>query len=418
MVERVQFVEALGFDWVSVSEHHYSPRILTPSPVVSAAWLAARVDTIKIALLGPIVPVSNPIRVAEELAMLDTLAPGRIVVGLLRGTTNEYLSYDLNPQEARERTDEGMELILKAWTEPQPFGWQGRHFQYRTVSIWPRPQDPHAADLRARHQRARRASSPRATTSASACPTARSRSWRRPRDYYREQLRALWLGAGPGRHHLPRQHDPGRNRRCGGGRAAPARQAGAVPGAAGGCAMRCWTRTSRATSPASGEPSRSAACCRSASAAARTAWSSRSAAAASRSAPACSTCRCTDPGTGDARRDDGGARTVRQQGPAAHPRHLRGRVGTRRSAKASSRRTGSASAIMAGRARDAAGPSARRRRPAPDARARPAEPAHRVIVFEMPGFGQSAENTRTRTTRELGATMGAAIGHSASTGSI
>jgi alkanesulfonate monooxygenase SsuD/methylene tetrahydromethanopterin reductase-like flavin-dependent oxidoreductase (luciferase family) len=144
MVDRVKFVEAIGFDWVSLSEHHYSPRILTPSPVVSATWLAARVDTIKIALLGPIVPVSNPIRVAEELAMLDTLAPGRIVVGLLRGTTNEYLSYDLNPKEARERTDEGMELILKAWTEPQPFGWQGRHFQYRTVSIWPRPQcQPH-----------------------------------------------------------------------------------------------------------------------------------------------------------------------------------------------------------------------------------------------------------------------------------
>jgi len=129
-------------DRVSVSEHHYSPRILTPSPVVAAAYLAARVDKIKIALLGPIVPVSNPIRVAEELAMLDTLAPGRIVVGLLRGTTNEYLSYDLNPQEARERTDEGMALVLKAWTEPQPFGWQGRYFQYRTISIWPRPQQP------------------------------------------------------------------------------------------------------------------------------------------------------------------------------------------------------------------------------------------------------------------------------------
>jgi alkanesulfonate monooxygenase SsuD/methylene tetrahydromethanopterin reductase-like flavin-dependent oxidoreductase (luciferase family) len=164
MVDRVKFVEQLGFDWVSVSEHHYSPRILTPSPVVSAAYLAARVDKIKIALLGPIVPTSNPIRVAEELAMLDTLAPGRIVVGMLRGTTNEYLSYDLNPKEARERTDEGMELILKAWTEPQPFGWQGRHFQYRTVSIWPRPQhQPHpttyalgtsaeAGDFAARHR--------------------------------------------------------------------------------------------------------------------------------------------------------------------------------------------------------------------------------------------------------------------------
>ena len=156
MVERVKFVEALGFDWVSVSEHHYSPRILTPSPVVSATWLAARVDKIKIALLGPIVPVSNG-------AVHRWIVGGRIVVGLLRGTTNEYLSYDLNPKEARERTDEGMELILKAWTEPQPFGWQGRHFQYRTVSIWPRPQhQPHpttyalgtsaeAGDFAARH---------------------------------------------------------------------------------------------------------------------------------------------------------------------------------------------------------------------------------------------------------------------------
>jgi alkanesulfonate monooxygenase SsuD/methylene tetrahydromethanopterin reductase-like flavin-dependent oxidoreductase (luciferase family) len=144
MVERVQLVEKLGFDWISVSEHHYSPRILTPSPAVSAAWLAARVQQIKIALLGPIVPTANPIRIAEEMAMLDTLAPGRIVVGLLRGTTNEYLSYDLNPTEARARTDEGMELVLKAWKEPQPFGWQGRYFQYRTVSIWPRPQQPPA----------------------------------------------------------------------------------------------------------------------------------------------------------------------------------------------------------------------------------------------------------------------------------
>jgi alkanesulfonate monooxygenase SsuD/methylene tetrahydromethanopterin reductase-like flavin-dependent oxidoreductase (luciferase family) len=144
MVERARFVEKLGFDWISLSEHHYSPRILTPSPPLSAAFLASQVETIKIALLGPIVPVSNPIRIAEELAMLDTLAQGRLVVGLLRGTSNEALTYDLNPAEARERTDEGMELILKAWTEPQPFGWQGRHFHYRTISIWPRPlQQPH-----------------------------------------------------------------------------------------------------------------------------------------------------------------------------------------------------------------------------------------------------------------------------------
>jgi hypothetical protein len=89
-----------------------APQALPPEwPVPSGAYdreagAQAYLD-ITIALLGPIVPQSNPVRVAEELAMLDTLAQGRLVVGLLRGTTNEYLTYDLNPAEARERTDEG-----------------------------------------------------------------------------------------------------------------------------------------------------------------------------------------------------------------------------------------------------------------------------------------------------------------------
>ena len=144
MVERMQFVEKLGFDWISVSEHHYSPQRLTPNPVVSAAYLAGYAQNIKIAVLGPIVSQSNPVQVAEELAMLDNMLRGRLVVGMLRGITGEYLTYGLNPAEARERTSEAMELVLKAWTEPQPFGWQGRHFRFRTVAVWPRPrQQPH-----------------------------------------------------------------------------------------------------------------------------------------------------------------------------------------------------------------------------------------------------------------------------------
>src|ERR1700756_4976910 len=74
MVERVRFVEQLGFDWISLSEHHYSPRILTPSVTVAAANIAGLVKRIKIALLGPIVGHSNPVQLAEELAMLDTMA--------------------------------------------------------------------------------------------------------------------------------------------------------------------------------------------------------------------------------------------------------------------------------------------------------------------------------------------------------
>jgi alkanesulfonate monooxygenase SsuD/methylene tetrahydromethanopterin reductase-like flavin-dependent oxidoreductase (luciferase family) len=146
MVERLRLVEQLGFDWISVAEHHYSHRRVTPAPAIVAAHLAAHSKRIKIAVLGPIVSHINPVRIAEEMALLDNLLPGRLVVGLLRGTTGEYLSYGLNPTEARERTTEAMELILKAWTEPQPFGWQGRYFQFRGVAVWPRPAtDPHPA---------------------------------------------------------------------------------------------------------------------------------------------------------------------------------------------------------------------------------------------------------------------------------
>jgi alkanesulfonate monooxygenase SsuD/methylene tetrahydromethanopterin reductase-like flavin-dependent oxidoreductase (luciferase family) len=144
VIERLALIEELGFDWVSFSEHHYGARILSPSPIVMASHAAAHLHKIKIAVLGPIIALNNPVRVAEEFAMLDNLTQGRLVVGLLRGTTNEYLVYGIKPEEAREKTTEGMELILKAWTEPQPFGWQGCHYQYRTVSVWPRPlQQPH-----------------------------------------------------------------------------------------------------------------------------------------------------------------------------------------------------------------------------------------------------------------------------------
>src|SRR5439155_22258360 len=64
MVERSRYAEELGFDWVSVSEHHYSPHILTPSLPIAAAFIAQPVHNIKIALLGPIVPQSNPVLLA------------------------------------------------------------------------------------------------------------------------------------------------------------------------------------------------------------------------------------------------------------------------------------------------------------------------------------------------------------------
>jgi alkanesulfonate monooxygenase SsuD/methylene tetrahydromethanopterin reductase-like flavin-dependent oxidoreductase (luciferase family) len=144
-IEQAVLAEELGFDWVSVAEHHYGALFsLTPNPTVFAGALSQRVRRCQIALLGATLPLTNPVRVAEEYAILDTLTEGRLIAGFLRGTPNEFLTYGTNPEESREQYWEGTELVLKAWTEPQPFGWQGRHYQYRTISVWPRPvQQPH-----------------------------------------------------------------------------------------------------------------------------------------------------------------------------------------------------------------------------------------------------------------------------------
>ncbi len=137
-------VDAHGFDWVSVSEHHYAPYIMTPNPCVMAAALSQVVRRAKIAMLGPLVPLVNPVRLAEELAMLDQLSTGRLVVLFLRGTPNEHSTYDTGSDGTREMTQEGIDLILKAWREEQPFAWEGQHYQFSTVSVWPRTvQRPH-----------------------------------------------------------------------------------------------------------------------------------------------------------------------------------------------------------------------------------------------------------------------------------
>jgi alkanesulfonate monooxygenase SsuD/methylene tetrahydromethanopterin reductase-like flavin-dependent oxidoreductase (luciferase family) len=143
-LEQYELADRLGFDWVTLAEHHFAPMSLSPNPMVLAGAVTQRVRRARIALLGATIPILNPVRVAEEFAMLDVLTGGRVVAGMLRGTPNEYVTYDVNPSESRGRFEEAMALIVRAWTEPQPFGWQGRYFRFRNVSIWPRPvQQPH-----------------------------------------------------------------------------------------------------------------------------------------------------------------------------------------------------------------------------------------------------------------------------------
>jgi alkanesulfonate monooxygenase SsuD/methylene tetrahydromethanopterin reductase-like flavin-dependent oxidoreductase (luciferase family) len=131
--------DEMGFDWISIAEHHYSPGSLAPSISVLGAALAQHVKRAKIAILGALLPLNNPVRVAEELAMIDLLSGGRLVAGLLRGAPYEYMVYNVAPAESRSRFEEAWDLIHTAWTDTQPFGWEGKHYSFRNVSIWPRP---------------------------------------------------------------------------------------------------------------------------------------------------------------------------------------------------------------------------------------------------------------------------------------
>jgi alkanesulfonate monooxygenase SsuD/methylene tetrahydromethanopterin reductase-like flavin-dependent oxidoreductase (luciferase family) len=143
-LDTMAFAEGCGFDWVGCNEHHFSPYGLMANCNLIGAALAQRTRTIRLAMLGNLVPLLNPVRVAEEYAMLDVMSGGRLIAGMIRGVPHEYIAYNVSPDESRERLREAAALIVKAWTTPEPFRWEGRFYQYPSVSIWPRPfQQPH-----------------------------------------------------------------------------------------------------------------------------------------------------------------------------------------------------------------------------------------------------------------------------------
>jgi alkanesulfonate monooxygenase SsuD/methylene tetrahydromethanopterin reductase-like flavin-dependent oxidoreductase (luciferase family) len=137
--------EALGFDAIAVNEHHQTAYGMMPAPNLIASALIQRTKKVRIAILGRALPlVSNPVNIAEEFAMLDVMSKGRIIAGFVRGIGAEYHSTGVNPAFSHERFHEAHDLIVRAWTEPGPFEFEGEHFRLRYVNLWPRPyQDPH-----------------------------------------------------------------------------------------------------------------------------------------------------------------------------------------------------------------------------------------------------------------------------------
>jgi alkanesulfonate monooxygenase SsuD/methylene tetrahydromethanopterin reductase-like flavin-dependent oxidoreductase (luciferase family) len=144
-LDELEYGEALGFDAISVNEHHQTAYGLMPSPIVTASALARRTSRVRIAILGSALPLrEHPLTVAEEHAMIDVISGGRLISGFVRGIGAEYHTFGVNPTFSHDRFHEAHDLIIRAWTEPGPFAFQGRHYNVQYVNLWPRPyQKPH-----------------------------------------------------------------------------------------------------------------------------------------------------------------------------------------------------------------------------------------------------------------------------------
>ncbi len=144
-LDELEMGDTLGFDGLCVNEHHSNAYGLMPNPGVLAGMLARRTKNVKIAVLGRALPLlNNPITVAEEFAILDNVTAGRFVAGFVRGIGAEYFSWNSNPAMSHERFHEAHDLIVQAWTREGPFAFEGKHYNFNYVNLWPRPyQQPH-----------------------------------------------------------------------------------------------------------------------------------------------------------------------------------------------------------------------------------------------------------------------------------
>jgi alkanesulfonate monooxygenase SsuD/methylene tetrahydromethanopterin reductase-like flavin-dependent oxidoreductase (luciferase family) len=144
-LDMLVYAEELGFDGIGVNEHHQTAYGLMPAPNLIASAVIQRTKRVKIAILGRALPlVGNPLYIAEELAMLDNLSKGRVIAGFVRGIGAEYHASGVNPAFSHKRFHEAHDLIVKAWTEPGPFNWEGDQYNYNYVNTWPRVyQQPH-----------------------------------------------------------------------------------------------------------------------------------------------------------------------------------------------------------------------------------------------------------------------------------
>lgn len=143
-LEQMLLAEDLGFEGVWLAEHHFMHWGACPSPPTLLAYLAARTTRLRLGVAISVLPLHDPVRLAEEYALVDVLSGGRLNLGVGRGShAVEYVKNGVPREESTSRLREALEVIRKAWTL-ETFSHHGEHYQYSDISLVPRPvQRPH-----------------------------------------------------------------------------------------------------------------------------------------------------------------------------------------------------------------------------------------------------------------------------------
>ena len=143
--ELTDAAEQWGIDATWLAELHFAPkRSVLAAPLTIASAIAARTKRVKIGTAVQVLPLANPLRLAEEAATVDQISCGRLIFGVGRsGSARSYDAYGIPYAESRDRFREALDVIVKAWTEPA-FSYHGTYYNYDNVSLFPRPhQKPH-----------------------------------------------------------------------------------------------------------------------------------------------------------------------------------------------------------------------------------------------------------------------------------
>ena len=145
--DQYALADEVGFDGIMTNEHHSAYWCGKPAVNLDAAVISKITKRAKIAILGNVIAINDPIRMAEEIAMLDCYSGGRIISGFVRGGAVESLQGGIDPTENRERFEEAHDLIVKCWTEPGPFRYEGKYYHHRVVNPWVLPMQKPRPDI-------------------------------------------------------------------------------------------------------------------------------------------------------------------------------------------------------------------------------------------------------------------------------